>query len=111
MADLYRFEFYVPVSHAEEVKAAVFSAGAGRYEGYDMCAWETRGTGQFRPLAGSNPFIGSYGAVEKVEELKVECVCEASVMPDVLRAFFEAHPYEEPAYAIFKMYDVSSFIG
>ena len=41
--------FFVPESHKETVKKAVFEQGAGRYDGYDNCSWETLGSGQFRP--------------------------------------------------------------
>lgn len=29
---------YVPETHVEQVKTAVFEAGAGAYKGYDRCA-------------------------------------------------------------------------
>lgn len=54
---MYVMVFYVPQSHLEEVKEAVFSAGAGIMGGYDRCCFQTLGTGQFRPLAGSSPFL------------------------------------------------------
>lgn len=36
---LFKLCFYVPVENAEQVKAAVFAAGAGRIGNYDCCAW------------------------------------------------------------------------
>ena len=53
---LYKIELYVPESHLTAVKTAMFEAGAGRVGNYDLCAWQTRGEGQFRPLDGSRPF-------------------------------------------------------
>lgn len=103
MPRLYKVEFYVPVDHAEKVKEAVFAAGAGRYEAYDSCAWQTEGTGQFRPLEGSDPFIGEKGKVEHVREVKVECICREGDLKHVLRALVESHPYEEPAYGAFPL--------
>ena len=90
--------FFVPTEHAETVKTAVFRAGAGRLGAYDHCSWETPGTGQFRPLAGSRPFIGAAGRVERVAELKVEMVCAAACLPQVLAALRASHPYETPAF-------------
>jgi len=52
----YKLEVYVPLTHAEELKTALFDAGAGRIGNYDCCCWQSVGTGQFRPLAGSNAF-------------------------------------------------------
>lgn len=74
----YKLVFYVPVSDVEAVKTAIFAAGAGRYPGpgnYTECAWQTIGTGQFRPGDKANPHIGEAGALEKVEEARVETLC------------------------------------
>ena len=55
---MYKLCFYVPESHLEEVKEAVFAAGAGKMGDYDACAWQTAGQGQFRPGEGADPHIG-----------------------------------------------------
>ncbi len=100
---MYQLIFYVPVTHLEQVKSAVFSAGAGKYQDYDSCCWQTMGSGQFRPLDGSNPFIGKQGQIEKVDEYKVETTCKDEVLQDVIKALIESHPYEEPAYSYFEV--------
>jgi hypothetical protein len=102
-SQLFRIEFYVPESHLEEVKNALFQAGAGRVGDYDSCAWQTRGTGQFRAGADSSPFIGAAGEMETVDEYKVELVCESAYLTTAIAALKEAHPYEEPAYAVIKL--------
>ena len=96
---LYMFVFYVPEEQAEEVKAAVFAAGGGRLGNYDSCCWQASGTGQFRPLAGSNPFLGSRDKIEKVQEGRVEMICAPEVITEVISALKQAHPYETPAFA------------
>jgi len=68
---MYQLVFYVPETHVESVKQAVFNAGGGRIGDYDRCCWQTLGQGQFRPLAGSSPFLGKAGSVEKVDEYRV----------------------------------------
>ena len=103
MKQLYKFEFYVPESHLEEVKNALFAAGAGRIENYDCCCWETPGTGQFRPLKGSKPYLGKTDSVEKVQEYKVEMVCDEEFIGSVIKAFKSAHPYETPAYSYWEI--------
>ncbi len=100
---MYQLIFYIPETHLEQVKTAIFAAGAGRYQDYDCCCWQTLGTGQFRPLDGSNPFIGEQGKVEKVVEYKVETICKDEVLHDVIKALAESHPYEEPAYSYFEI--------
>ena len=94
--------FYVPVDHAEAVKNAMFDAGAGRIGAYDRCSWQTLGQGQFRPLDGSKPFLGERDKVETVAELKIEMVCEAECLDQVVAALRRAHPYETPAFHVLK---------
>ncbi len=91
--------FYVPESHLAVVKEAVFAAGAGRIGSYDLCCWEVRGQGQFRPLPGSQPHLGVVGSVEKVSEYRVETVCSATRITEVIAALQDAHPYETVAFA------------
>lgn len=98
---MYKLCFFVPESHVDTVKEAVFVAGAGRVGNYDCCSWQTLGVGQFRPLAGSNPALGRHDRIEIVSEYKVECVCEADKVSAVIAALKNAHPYEEPAYEVY----------
>ena len=105
----YKILVYVPEAHAEQVKEARFDAGAGGYELYDRCAWQTKGTGQFRPREGSDPFIGSVGKVEYVPELRVEVLCDAAHITGALEALLEAHPYEEPAYEVIEVRQIRDF--
>lgn len=86
----YKLIFYVPQSALAACKAAVFAAGAGRYPGlgnYTECCWTAIGTGQFRPGDTANPHIGSVGAVEEVQEARVETLCLGL---DVARKAIEA---------------------
>ena len=64
---MFKISFYVPETHLELVKNAMFDAGAGRIGNYECCSWETSGTGQFKPRAGSQPFIGELNKLEKVK--------------------------------------------
>jgi hypothetical protein len=100
---MYQIVFYVPVSHVEEVKEALFKKGAGRYANYDCCCWQVLGQGQFRPLQGANPFIGQAEQVERFEEYKVEMICEDHLVDEVIQELKRVHPYEEPAYAVMKI--------
>jgi hypothetical protein len=101
---MHKMVFFVPGESKEEVKAALFAAGAGRFRAYDRCCWEVAGTGQFRPLEGADPFIGSVGAVEHVPEYRVEMICRDELVPAALAALITAHPYEEPAYEVYPIY-------
>ncbi len=87
---MYKLCFFVPDANLEAVKQALFDAGAGRMGDYDCCCWQTRGMGQFRPLAGSNPHIGQQGALEQLEEWKVELVCADECIVDAILALRKA---------------------
>ena len=100
---MYKLCFYVPDTHLEVVKEAVFAAGGGRIGDYDSCCWQTLGQGQFRPRKGSTPLLGREGIVEVVPEYKVELVCEDRLISALVAALIEAHPYEEPAWDVVKM--------
>lgn len=107
---LYQVTVYVPLNDAANLKKALFDAGAGKYENYDRCSWQTQGTGQFRPLEGSNPAIGTHGAIEHVEEVKIETICKAENIKAVLIALKETHPYEEPAYGVIELKTMEDFL-
>ncbi len=100
---MYKLCYFVPESHLEVTKQALFEAGAGRIGDYDCCAWQCEGQGQFRPLAGSDPYLGQQGELETVREYKVELVCSDELIGPALAAFKRAHPYEEPAYEVFRL--------
>lgn len=103
---MYKLCFFVPQSHAEVTKAAIFEAGGGRIGDYDSCAWQTLGQGQFRPREGSQPFTGSQGKLEQVTEYKVEMVCTDELIEAAVAALKLAHPYEEPAYEVYRLADI-----
>lgn len=100
---MHQIIFYVPESHLEQVKSALFQAGAGRIGDYDCCAWQCRGEGQFRPLQGSKPYLGEQDKVERVAEYKVELVCAEDCLEQAVAAMLAAHPYEEPAYSVWPL--------
>ena len=97
---------YIPQTHLESVKTALFAAGAGRQGDYQCCAWQTLGTGQFKPMAGSQPFIGEQDKIEYVPEYRVEMLLDESQKQSVISALREAHPYEEPAFDLIRLEDV-----
>lgn len=102
---MYKISFYVPENNLEQVKSALFDAGAGRIGYYSSCAWQVKGEGQFMPLNGSNAFIGEINRLEKVIEYKVEMVCSAEHIHAAIAALKASHPYETPAYHVIRCED------
>ncbi|HQV59084.1 MAG TPA: YqfO family protein [Ilumatobacteraceae bacterium] len=100
MADVDTLVTYVPIDHTEMVLAALFEAGAGQLGNYRECAFVTRGRGQFRPVDGANPAIGSVGKLEVLDEDRIEVMVPADRRAAVIDALRAAHPYEEPAYYV-----------
>lgn len=103
---MYKLSFYVPESHLEPVKSALFAKGAGQYKAYDQCSWQVLGKGQFRPLANSQPYLGKVNQLEKLAEYKVELVCDDAFIREIVQTLLNVHPYEEPAYGIYKFLTV-----
>ena len=106
---MYQIYFYVPKENAEEVKNAMFEAGAGRIGEYQKCSWQVEGVGQFEPLPGANPVIGEINKLEKVLEYRVEMVCEKRFLKNVLNTMKKVHPYEEVAYGVVKILTIEDF--
>ena len=101
MPQQYMLVFTVPVTHADAVREAVGKAGAGKQGNYSFCSFSTKGTGRFLPEAGANPATGTIGKLEEVEEERVECLCDAERVDAIIAALKAAHPYEEPAFALY----------
>lgn len=98
--------YYVPESHLESTKQAVFAVGAGGIGDYEYCAWQVKGLGQFKPLANAQPFIGQIDQLEYVEEWRVETIVPEQNAQAVKLALLQAHPYEEPALEFIQIIDI-----
>lgn len=102
---MYKLTVFIPEQALNEVKSALFAAGAGTIGNYEQCCWQVQGMGQFMPLVGSTPHIGTHDSIETVNEWRVEMVVDEVVVHDVITALKRAHPYETPAYDVIKVLD------
>ena len=98
--------YYVPESHLEITKTAIFQAGAGGIGDYEQCAWQVKGIGQFKPKANSQPFIGQIDQLETLEEWRVETIVPEQIAKQVKQALLLSHPYEEPAFEFLHLLDI-----
>ncbi|MBO1912240.1 Nif3-like dinuclear metal center hexameric protein, partial [Microvirga sp. 3-52] len=71
---LYKFVVFSPVTHAEVIRKAMASSGAGAIGEYEGCSFTTSGTGRFTPVDQANPYIGEVGIEEEVDEVKIEAI-------------------------------------
>ena len=99
--------YYVPESHLESTKLAIFQAGAGGIGNYEHCAWQVLGTGQFKPLQGAQPFIGELDQLERIPEWRVETIVPEEKAAVVAKALSTSHPYEEPAFEFIRIVQVT----
>ncbi|WP_164668589.1 Nif3-like dinuclear metal center hexameric protein [Virgibacillus doumboii] len=100
---LVKIAVFVPESHADEVRNALSEKGAGHIGNYSHCTFQSDGQGTFKPLEGTNPYIGSQEKLEFVDEVKIETILPENKLSQVVDAMIAAHPYEEPAYDIYPM--------
>lgn len=94
---------YIPEGHEDQVREAIFQAGAGQIGRYSHCAFQSQGQGTFLPEEGTQPFIGEPGKLESVKETRLETVFPAALRSKVVGAMLNAHPYEEVAFELFPL--------
>lgn len=100
---LYKLAVFVPESHENELRNALSNKGAGHIGNYSHCTFRTEGQGTFRPLEGTNPYIGTTNKLEFVNEVKLETIVQETKLANVLQAMKKVHPYEEVAYDIYPL--------
>ncbi len=94
---------FVPHQQLEQVRQAIFDAGAGHIGDYDSCSFNLEGRGTFRGSEGTDPFVGEPGKLHQEPETRLETIVPASLIGSVLKAMIRAHPYEEVAYDIYPL--------
>ena len=94
---------FIPEGYAERVRQALARAGAGWIGRYSHCSFQVPGTGTFKPLEKSTPFIGQPGKLEKTAEIRLETILPASLHEKVVAALLSSHPYQEVAYDLYPL--------
>lgn len=108
---LYKIVVFVPRGYERKVLSAMDDAGTGSIGNYSNCSFRTDGLGSFKPLEGSNPFIGKLGVQEEVEEIKIEAIVAEKLLNKVIKALLKVHPYEEVAYDIYPLKNEGNSLG
>lgn len=94
---------FCPLKHADQVREAIFMAGAGQIGEYDCCSFNLEGKGSFRGSDQAQPFVGQKGQVHFEPEVRVETILPAWLQTSVVREMIRAHPYEEVAYDLYPL--------
>lgn len=108
---LVKLVVYVPETHTDAVREAITQAGAGYIGRYSHCTFQSTGLGKFLPLAGTNPYLGTIGKLETVEEVRLETIMPEKISRKVIRAMLKAHPYEEAAYDVYPLFNQGKASG
>ncbi|MEO6819029.1 MAG: Nif3-like dinuclear metal center hexameric protein [Ginsengibacter sp.] len=91
---------FCPQSSAEEVRSALFEAGAGDIGNYSECSFNIQGEGTFKPGKGSDPYVGEYGKLHTEDETRIEVIFPGYLQNQLVKHLKDIHPYEEVAYYI-----------
>jgi dinuclear metal center YbgI/SA1388 family protein len=102
---------YVPLSHAETVRNALFNAGAGNVGNYSECSFNAEGTGTFKGGKETNPYVGQPGEQHREAEIRIETIYPAHLESKILMALFLNHPYEEVAYDLYTLTNQHQQVG
>lgn len=107
----YKLVVFVPESHLQDLKDSLYENGAGRIGNYSHSGFVVSGTGSFKPLAESEPFIGEKNKVNNVEEYRLETIIKAEDISKITKKMIKAHPYEEPAWDLYKLENIKESKG
>lgn len=102
---------FCPQAQAEQLRSALFYAGAGNIGNYSECSFNAQGQGTFKANAGAEPFVGELDIRHTEPEVRIEVVFPTQAERKILVALFENHPYEEVAYDIYKLENKHQLVG
>ena len=102
---------FAPADKSEQVRQAIFEAGAGHIGNYSECSFNAPGMGTFKAGIGTDPFVGKMGERHEENEIKIEVIFPAWLENRVVAAMISAHPYEEVAYDVISLSNSHPEIG
>ncbi len=94
---------FCPPEAVERLRNTLAAAGAGRIGKYQLCSFETAGTGTFLAGKDTTPAVGRRGALQRVDEIRLEMVCSRSALALAVTTIKQFHPYEEPPIEIYEL--------
>lgn len=100
---------YVPEKYADKIRSSIFNAGAGHIGNYSDCSFNSTGQGSFKALEGTKPFVGEKNKIHFENEIKIESIFPDYLQNKIINALINSHPYEEPAYDIYKLENKNNF--
>ncbi|MBM3414402.1 MAG: Nif3-like dinuclear metal center hexameric protein [Bacteroidetes bacterium] len=102
---------FIPLAQVEQVRAALFFAGAGQIGQYDECSFSCIGEGTFKAAVGATPYVGETGVRHTESEVKLELIYPFYLESNLLNALKSAHPYQEVAYDLIPLSNAYQGVG
>lgn len=99
----YKIVVFTPVDKVNDIASAMSLGGAGKIGEYTDCSFRMRGEGTFKGGKKTNPYLGTKGNSEKVDEIRLEMICDSHHLDNAIERMLKVHPYEEPAYEIYEV--------
>ncbi|MDD2852405.1 MAG: Nif3-like dinuclear metal center hexameric protein [Desulfuromonadaceae bacterium] len=103
-SELVKLVVFVPAAQLALVRSALFPFAAAQGN-YCDCSFSGGGVGTFTPTAGAQPFIGTVGKLSEVSEERLELLVERSRLSRAVRVLRDVHPYEEPAFDLYPLFN------
>ena len=102
---------YTLAENHEQLRNALFDAGAGQIGNYEDCSFNSKGIGTYMGNEDSNPEYGERFEFVETPEIKIEVTFEKHLQSKILKALFKNHVYEEVAYEIYDLQNTHQNIG
>lgn len=94
---------YIPEKDFKEVRDSLYEKGAGKFKNYSHSGFYQLGEGNFKPLETADPYLGEKDKVNEVKEVRFETIVSENNLNKVIKELLNKHPYEEPAWDLYKM--------
>lgn len=109
--DYHKLVTFIPEASFECVRDALYARGAGKFKDYSRSGFYQQGKGNFKPLADSEPYLGEKGSLNEVKEYRFETIVAPENLDQVIKELHKVHPYEEPAWDLYKLENLKSKKG
>lgn len=101
-----KVEVFIPKSYLNKLCEVFKKLDVGHIGNYSECLSYSEVISRWKPLEGSNPYIGKVGNIEEEKELKIEVTCEIKIVDKLIEEIKKVHPYEEPVINVISLYKI-----
>lgn len=95
---------FTPLDHRERILTALSETTAGIIGDYTCCSFSSSGQGRFKPGVFSEPFSGSPGEIDTIDEFRIESLVKKKDVENVVKHVRKVHPYEVMAYDVYPLF-------